>query len=115
MSRATTDLITDPKDPLRQWLLAPVHRVARRRLRRPGLWRSRSPGKIPQGALAHVSGCAKGCAHSSKAALTLVARGPDGFDVVRKGRACDPPDVIGLSPARILSNPDLLTELLNAP
>ena len=38
----------------------------------------------------HVSGCSKGCAHPSPAALTLIGR--DGrFDVVREGRASDPP------------------------
>ena len=109
------DLITDPKDPLRRVVACTGAPGCPQALAATRPLAQSIAGQIPQGALAHVSGCAKGCAHPSKAALTLVARGPDGFDVVRKGRACDPPDVIGLSPARILSNPDLLTELLNAP
>lgn len=45
----------------------------------------------------HVSGCAKGCAHPGKAALTLVGR--DGrFDLVRDGCSWDEPAVAGLSP-----------------
>lgn len=109
------DLITDPEDPLRRVVACTGAPGCPQALAATRPLAQSIAGQIPQGALAHVSGCAKGCAHPSKAALTLVARGPDGFDVVRKGRACDPPDVIGLSPARILSNPDLLTELLNAP
>ncbi len=44
----------------------------------------------------HVSGCSKGCAHPGPAALTLV--GQDGlYNVVRHGRAADPPVATGLS------------------
>ncbi len=39
----------------------------------------------------HVSGCAKGCAHPGPAAITLVATGADRFDLIRDGRAGDPP------------------------
>ena len=43
----------------------------------------------------HVSGCAKGCAKPSRSAITLVAR--DGlYDLVRDGRAGDPPMRSGL-------------------
>ncbi len=43
----------------------------------------------------HVSGCAKGCAHPG-AARTLVGR--DGrYDLIRHGRAGDPPDARGLT------------------
>ena len=43
----------------------------------------------------HVSGCAKGCAHA-RPARTLVGR--DGrYDLVRHGRASDPPDLAGLT------------------
>jgi precorrin-3B synthase len=43
----------------------------------------------------HVSGCAKGCAHP-RAAPTLVGR--DGlYDLVRHGRADDPPNATGLT------------------
>lgn len=44
----------------------------------------------------HVSGCAKGCAHGQPAPWTLVGR--DGaYDLVRNGKAGDPPLLRGLS------------------
>ena len=50
----------------------------------------------------HVSGCAKGCARSSEAPITLVGR--DGkFDVVRNGRASDVPELSGLDPVSVVS------------
>jgi precorrin-3B synthase len=49
----------------------------------------------------HVSGCAKGCAHASPAALTLVGR--DGrYDLVRDGNAGDRPTRTGLSIAQAI-------------
>ena len=43
----------------------------------------------------HISGCTKGCAHPSPA-TTLVGR--DGlYDLVRNGRACDRPELTGLT------------------
>ncbi len=44
----------------------------------------------------HVSGCRKGCAHSTPADVTLVATA-DGYDLIPKGRADDPPLLRGLS------------------
>ena len=45
----------------------------------------------------HVSGCIKGCAHPSPAAVTYVAS--DGrYDLVLNGRAHDAPSVIGVMP-----------------
>jgi precorrin-3B synthase len=44
----------------------------------------------------HLSGCAKGCAHPIPAAFTLVA-GDDGYGLVRRGRAGDPPQARGLT------------------
>ncbi|MNY65563.1 hypothetical protein D3C86_2028490 [compost metagenome] len=38
----------------------------------------------------HVAGCAKGCAHPRRAALTLVGR-PDGYGLVISGTAGDTP------------------------
>jgi precorrin-3B synthase len=53
------------------------------------------------GGALHVSGCAKGCARSGPAALTLVGR--DGrFDLVRDGRAWETPAETGLDPETIL-------------
>lgn len=54
------------------------------------------------GGTLHVSGCAKGCARSAPADLTLV--GHDGrFDLVRGGRASDDPAETGLTPFALLS------------
>lgn len=53
----------------------------------------------------HLSGCARGCAHPASADFTLVAA-PDGYGLVRDGRAGDPPIERGLSPqgaARLLA------------
>ncbi|KIN75386.1 Precorrin-3B synthase [Sulfitobacter noctilucae] len=44
----------------------------------------------------HISGCAKGCAHPRAAPLTVTAT-TDGFDLIRNGRASDPPAQTGLS------------------
>lgn len=103
-------LITDPADPLLRvtactgapgcpQALSPTRPLAR----------ALAPA-LPQGALLHVSGCAKGCAHPGKAPVTLVATGPDRFDLIRRGRACDPPLATGLSAETLTSHPDILTE-----
>lgn len=52
----------------------------------------RLPGSV------HVSGCAKGCAHPLAADFTLVSS-PDGYAVVRQGRAGDAPELAGLTVA----------------
>ncbi|MGY8668648.1 precorrin-3B synthase [Bradyrhizobium sp. UFLA05-109] len=63
--------------------------------------------KIAPDARLHVSGCAKGCAHSGPATLTLVAT-RDGFDLVRSGSTRDAPVLRGLSGTAIVKNPSLL-------
>src|SRR3954471_2010653 len=55
----------------------------------------------------HVSGCAKGCAHSGAAAITLVATGA-GFDLVRGGSTRDEPILRGLNRDDIVSDPSIL-------
>jgi precorrin-3B synthase len=50
----------------------------------------------------HVSGCAKGCARSRAADLTLVGRN-GAFDLVRNGCAWDTPSQTGLSPKALRS------------
>ncbi len=92
-------LITDPADPLLSVIactgapgclqaLGPTRDLARRLAPvAPGL---------------HVSGCAKGCAHPSPAAVTLVATS-QGYDLIRGGRASDPPDTAGLSADDLMS------------
>jgi precorrin-3B synthase len=62
---------------------------------------------IPADARLHVSGCAKGCAHSGSADITLVAT-REGFDVVRDGSTRDMPTIRGLSGAGIVANPSVL-------
>ncbi|WP_435257041.1 precorrin-3B synthase [Thioclava sp. FR2] len=46
--------------------------------------------QMPRGAILHVSGCAKGCAHPGIANLTLIATA-NGFDLVKGGTAQDSP------------------------
>lgn len=85
-------LILDPDDPLlrlRACIGAPSCTqalAATRPLAR------RLAGRVPRGQTLHVSGCAKGCGCPHPADLTLTAT-PDGFDLIRKGRASDPPDI----------------------
>jgi precorrin-3B synthase len=52
---------------------------------------------LRRGDTLHVSGCAKSCASSSAASVTLVGH-DGGFDLVRKGKAGDTPSLFGLSP-----------------
>lgn len=52
----------------------------------------------------HVSGCAKGCAHSGPATITLVATGA-GYDLVSNGTTRDAPVRRGLSAADVLGSP----------
>lgn len=49
----------------------------------------------------HLSGCPKGCAHPAPTAITLVAA-PDGYGLVRGGRAGDAPEPRGLSLDHVL-------------
>lgn len=96
------DLILTPDDPRRRVVACtgapgclqahgPVRDLARR-----------LASQVPQGRLVHVSGCAKGCAHPSRADITLVAS-PQGFDLIRGGCAQDAPEVKGLSESAILA------------
>ncbi|MBY9061651.1 cobalamin biosynthesis protein CobG [Sphingomonas yunnanensis] len=50
----------------------------------------------------HVSGCAKGCARSAPAALTIVGRAGR-YDLVRDGRADSPPALLDLTAAALLA------------
>jgi precorrin-3B synthase len=50
----------------------------------------------PVPGLLHLSGCAKGCAHPGAAPAVLVG-GPDGYAVIRDGRAGDRPLATGLT------------------
>lgn len=55
----------------------------------------------------HVSGCAKGCAQSGPASITLVAT-PNGFDLIRDGSTRDAPVRHGLSKADLVADPAIL-------
>lgn len=65
---------------------------------------------VAPGELLHVSGCAKGCAHAGD--TTTIVASPQGFDLVRHGRASSPADLTGLSAADLLS---LLEQTAHAP
>lgn len=107
---AMPGLITTPDDPRLRIVACPGAPACRQALSatRP-LGRALAP-HLPKGTLLHVSGCAKGCAHPGPAPLTLAATGPDRFDLIRNGRAGDPPDKTGLSPDDLTSHPDILTK-----
>ncbi|MBR0832465.1 precorrin-3B synthase [Bradyrhizobium manausense] len=62
---------------------------------------------IGSAARLHVSGCAKGCAHSGAAAITLVATA-SGFDLVRGGSTRDEPVLRGLDRDDIVKIPSIL-------
>ena len=86
----TPGLITDPADPMLNVTActgAPGCPQAHQATR--DLARSLAP-QVPPGAHLHVSGCAKGCAHPGPATVTLTAT-PQGYDVIRQGRASDTP------------------------
>lgn len=109
------DLITSPSDPLLRVVACTGAPGCPQALAATRPLAAALASGLPQGALAHVSGCTKGCAHPSAAALTLVARRGGTFDLVRDGKAFDVPELTGLLPEHLFSTPDLLTELLNAP
>ncbi|MBJ2149755.1 hypothetical protein [Paracoccus sp. IB05] len=92
-----TGLIEDPHDPLLRVAActgAPGCLSAEAPVR--GLARSLAP-LVPAGALLHVSGCGKGCAHPRPARLTLTAR-QGRFDLIEDGTASASPALRGLSP-----------------
>ena len=59
---------------------------------------------LPPGATMHLSGCAKGCACPRPADIVLTAT-PDGFALVRDGRAGDAPLARGTDPAALITCP----------
>ncbi len=52
---------------------------------------------LPAGQHLHISGCTKGCAHPGPSPLTLTATAQGRFDLIRNGRAGDPPDATALT------------------
>ncbi len=102
-----TDFITTADDPALRVIAcsgAPRCREAQADTR--ALAAELAPSIAPDGRL-HVSGCAKGCAHSGPAAITLVAT-RDGFDLIRNGSTHDTPALRGLSAARLMKDLSVL-------
>ncbi len=56
---------------------------------------------LPAGAVLHVSGCIKGCAHPGAADVTLAATGADRYDLILGDAAAAPPTARDLTLARI--------------
>lgn len=101
------DFITRPDDPLLRATAcsgAPRCREAHADTRE--LAAALAPRLAPDARL-HVSGCAKGCAHSGPATITLVATGA-GYDLVSNGSTRDAPVRCGLSAADILASPSIV-------
>lgn len=85
---AGAGLITDPRDPLLRVAACTGAPGCPQALRDTRALATRLAPHVPQGALWHVSGCAKGCAHPGPADLTLTAC-DRGFRVIAQGRAGD--------------------------
>ena len=62
--------------------------------------------QVPEGKMLHVSGCAKGCAHSAPASAVLVAQ-KGGFDLVQNGRASDTPCKTALSAETLIAKDEI--------
>jgi precorrin-3B synthase len=88
-------LITDPSDP-RLALAACPGRPACAHAHADTRGDAARLAALLPGIRAHLSGCAKGCAHPAAAPVTLVA-GADGYALVRNGRAADAAERTGLS------------------
>ncbi len=87
---ALPGLLTDPGDPLlRVVACTGAPGCAQALGETASLARALAPA-VPEGALLHVSGCAKGCAHPRPAALTLTARAGGGWTLIRGGAAASP-------------------------
>jgi precorrin-3B synthase len=102
-----TGLITEAYDPALRVIAcsgAPRCREAHADTR--GLAAALAPN-IGAASRLHVSGCAKGCAHSGAAAITLVATRA-GFDLVRGGSTRDAPILRGLNRDDIVRDPSIL-------
>jgi precorrin-3B synthase len=101
-------LVTQPDDPILRVVAcsgAPACREAHADTR--ALAAALAP-HVARDTRLHVSGCAKGCAHSGAAAITLVAT-REGFDLVRGGSTRDEPVLRGLGGASIVADPSVLS------
>ncbi|WP_420970557.1 precorrin-3B synthase [Bradyrhizobium sp. B120] len=101
------DLVTDPNDPALRVIAcsgAPLCREAHADTRALA---SALASFVLDDARLHVSGCAKGCAHSGSADVTLVASS-EGFDLIRRGTTRDVPALRGLTRLDLVANPSVL-------
>ncbi|MCC8952278.1 precorrin-3B synthase [Bradyrhizobium sp. Pear77] len=101
------DLVTDPNDPALRVIAcsgAPRCREAHADTRALA---SALASFVPADARLHVSGCAKGCAHSGSADVTLVAS-REGFDLIRRGTTRGVPVLRGLTRSDLVANPSVL-------
>lgn len=96
-------LISDPGDPILRVSACPgAPACTSASVATRDLARALAP-RMGTGDSLHVSGCAKGCAHPRPATLTLT--GHNGrFDLIRDGRAGDPPALRDLTPETLLQN-----------
>jgi precorrin-3B synthase len=104
-------LITRPNDPMLRVIActgSPGCLQASQPTR--ALARSLAP-HLPDGAVLHVSGCAKGCAHPGPTAFTLTAQA-GGFDLIRDGHARDLPLRSGMTGEYLAAHPAILREAL---
>ncbi|MDO5529096.1 MAG: cobalamin biosynthesis protein CobG [Paracoccus sp. (in: a-proteobacteria)] len=93
-------LITDPGDPMLRVNACPgAPFCASASVETRALARALAP--LTGGTL-HVSGCAKSCAQPGAADITLTGRG-GAFDLIRRGRASDPPAGTALDPSSIIA------------
>ena len=101
-------LITDPDDPLLRVVACPGAPDCPQALQPTRPLARALAALVPQGAMLHVSGCAKGCAHPGAAAFTLVAQAA-GFGLIRGGTAATPA-APALSAAALLKRAPTLFE-----
>lgn len=85
---AALGFITDPADPRRRVAACPGAPGCASALTETRNLAATLAPLVPAGALLHVSGCAKGCAHPRAAIRTLVGT-PRGLGLIRRGRAGD--------------------------
>ncbi|MBB3899745.1 precorrin-3B synthase [Roseococcus suduntuyensis] len=85
---ATLGFITDPADPRRRVVACPGAPGCASALTETRAFATTLAPLVPVGALLHVSGCAKGCAHPRAATRTLVGMAR-GLGLIRRGRAGD--------------------------
>lgn len=93
-------LILDPADPRLRLRACPGAPACPQALAETRALARSLAGLVPPGEVLHVSGCAKGCGWPRAADRTLTAT-PEGFDLIRHGRAADPAVLRGLHPDQL--------------